>query len=65
MPAHASNQLIQPRRAFLADMGMGFVGLVLGAMLHRDGAQSPPMCLTGLHSRAGHLIRREPGGSSG
>src|SRR3954453_22376801 len=26
-----------PRRSFLADMGMGFTGLVLGAMLHRDG----------------------------
>src|SRR5688572_13864004 len=26
-----------PRRAFLADLGMGFTGLVLGAMLHRDG----------------------------
>jgi hypothetical protein len=25
------------RRAFLADMGMGFVGMALGAMLHRDG----------------------------
>src|SRR5215472_6952343 len=25
------------RRAFLADMGMGFTGLALGAMLHRDG----------------------------
>src|SRR3954464_9823684 len=25
------------RRAFLADMGMGFVGLALGAMLQRDG----------------------------
>src|SRR4051812_4588743 len=25
------------RRAFLADVGMGFTGLVLGAMLHRDG----------------------------
>ena len=25
------------RRAFLADMGMGFVGVALGAMLHRDG----------------------------
>lgn len=25
------------RRGFLADMGMGFTGLVLGAMLHRDG----------------------------
>jgi hypothetical protein len=26
-----------PRRAFLADVGMGFTGLALGAMLHRDG----------------------------
>ena len=25
------------RRTFLADVGMGFTGLVLGAMLHRDG----------------------------
>src|SRR3954471_10610772 len=28
------------RRAFLADMGMGFVGLALGAMLQRDGYAS-------------------------
>jgi hypothetical protein len=28
------------RRIFLADMGMGFVGLALGAMLHRDGYAS-------------------------
>src|SRR5689334_22721995 len=26
-----------PRRAFLADLGMGFTGLALGAMLARDG----------------------------
>jgi hypothetical protein len=26
-----------PRRTFFADLGMGFTGLVLGAMLHRDG----------------------------
>ncbi len=26
-----------PRRSFLADSGMGFASLVLGAMLHRDG----------------------------
>jgi uncharacterized protein DUF1501 len=26
-----------PRRAFLADLGMGFTGLVLGSMLQRDG----------------------------
>ena len=25
------------RRAFLADVGMGFTGLALGAMLHKDG----------------------------
>jgi len=29
------------RRAFLADLGMGFVGLALGALLHRDGYASP------------------------
>ena len=37
MLVHPTNQPDQPRRAFLADMGMGFVGLALGAMLHRDG----------------------------
>lgn len=26
-----------PRRAFLSDLGMGFTGLALGAMMHRDG----------------------------
>src|SRR5215207_958734 len=26
-----------PRRTFLADLGMGFTGLVLGSMLQRDG----------------------------
>src|SRR3982751_6924449 len=26
-----------PRRAFLADLGMGFTGLVLASLLHRDG----------------------------
>ncbi len=26
-----------PRRSFLADCGMGFTGLALGSMLHRDG----------------------------
>ena len=29
--------MIPTRRAFLADLGMGFTGLALGAMLHRDG----------------------------
>jgi hypothetical protein len=36
-----------PRRTFLADLGLGFTGLALGAMLHRDGladggAWTPP-----------------------
>lgn len=30
------------RRAFLADLGMGFTGLALSAMLHRDGYASAP-----------------------
>jgi hypothetical protein len=29
------------RRAFLADLGLGFTGLALGALLHRDGLASP------------------------
>src|SRR5207249_324675 len=29
-----------PRRAFLADLGLGFTGLALGAMLQRDGSAS-------------------------
>src|ERR687887_1422135 len=28
------------RRTFLADVGMGFTGLALGALLHRDGIAS-------------------------
>jgi hypothetical protein len=34
-PGHAL-----PRRAFLADLGMGFTGLALAALLHRDGYAS-------------------------
>jgi hypothetical protein len=30
-----------PRRAFLADLGMGFTGLALGSMLPRDGIARP------------------------
>jgi hypothetical protein len=30
------------RRTFLADLGLGFTGLALGAMLHRDGYASAP-----------------------
>jgi hypothetical protein len=33
--------VIPPRRAFLADLGLGFTGLALGAMLARDGVGSP------------------------
>ncbi|MFO0953276.1 MAG: DUF1501 domain-containing protein [Isosphaeraceae bacterium] len=36
------------RRTFLADAGMGFTGLVLGAMLHRDGvAKAAPADASG------------------
>src|SRR5687767_2658744 len=35
LPDHSCRRF--PRRAFLSDLGMGFTGLVLGAMLHRDG----------------------------
>src|SRR5437870_5379432 len=41
---HCSGRGIH-RRTFLADLGMGFTGLVLGAMLQRDGiarASAPP-----------------------
>jgi hypothetical protein len=31
----------QHRRSFLADLGLGFTGLALSAMLHRDGFASP------------------------
>ncbi len=36
---HPAEEAVPPasRRAFLADVGMGFTGLALGAMLHRDG----------------------------
>jgi hypothetical protein len=36
-PVHDQSCGRFPRRAFLADLGMGFTGLVLGAMLHKDG----------------------------
>lgn len=37
-----------PRRTFLADLGMGFTGLALGALLQRDarGAASAVVSLT-------------------
>lgn len=41
-----------PRRTFLADMGMGFTGLVLGSMLQRDGVVRAAD-VTGLSNTAG------------
>lgn len=32
-----SSQSALTRRSFLADLGMGFTGLALAAMLHKDG----------------------------
>src|SRR6187399_1183114 len=36
-PTHNHVARPLPRRAFLADVGMGFTGLALGALLARDG----------------------------
>ncbi|MSR26935.1 MAG: DUF1501 domain-containing protein [Planctomycetaceae bacterium] len=36
-----ANVAIPPRRAFLADLGLGFTGMALGAMFARDGLGSP------------------------
>jgi len=36
-PRNIPRQLHLPRRAFLADVGMGFTGLALGSLLMRDG----------------------------
>ena len=52
-----------PRRAFLADLGMGFTGVALAAMLHRDGfaraseeATSAPTALPHLAPKAKRVI---------
>ena len=45
------------RRRFLADSGLGFTGLVLGAMLHRDGIARAPPWRRGPH-RMGCLTSR-------
>jgi len=50
MPHFCSDEHVRrhlPRRTFLADMGMGFTGMALGAMLNREAlantaAWSPP-----------------------
>jgi len=49
------------RRTFLADVGLGFTGLALGAMLHRDGfcaddGHSPPVGKTLLAPKAKRVI---------
>jgi hypothetical protein len=49
------------RRVFLADLGMGFTGLALGAMLHRDArandsAWSPPNGLPHFPPKAKSVI---------
>ena len=38
---------MKTRRSFLADTGMGFTGLALGAMLHEDGIAKEPAGVTG------------------
>ncbi|MBM3798219.1 MAG: DUF1501 domain-containing protein, partial [Acidobacteria bacterium] len=40
---------MQRRRAFLADMGMGFTGMALGAMLNRDGVARAATVAPGPH----------------
>ncbi len=46
------------RRRFLADVGMGFTGLALGAMLHRDGVVRGEEVKAA--SRAAAAIRQQP-----
>jgi len=54
-------QLPLSRRVFLADLGMGFTGLALGAMLHRDSraaerAGATPVGLPHFPSKAKSVI---------
>src|SRR5437762_8391072 len=51
--------LARSRRVFLADLGMGFTGLALGAMLHRDsqaGEWAPPRGLPHFPPKAKSVI---------
>src|SRR5205807_2041658 len=43
------NQIVLPRRHFLADMGMGFTGVVLGAMLAEESRGQSPSRQLGPH----------------
>ncbi len=59
-----NSQPNKPRRQFLADVGMGFTGLALSAMLHRDGVArgeehagwSPPSGVTHFAPKAKSVI---------
>ncbi len=62
-PCHQPGHGIH-RRTFLADLGMGFTGLALGAMLHRDGHASDRSRL-GAARRQARTSRRRPRASSG
>ena len=53
------------RRTFLADMGMGFTGLALGAMLHRDGYRPRSSRPPGRRPTASRTSRRRRRASSG
>ena len=53
------------RRGFLADVGMGFVGLALGAMLHRDGVVRADPVHGWARPTGCPISRRGPSGSSG
>src|SRR5687768_15610696 len=44
-----------PRRAFLADLGMGFTGVALAAMLHRDGVARASTEATSLPAALPHF----------
>ncbi len=54
-----------PRRTFLADVGMGFTGLVLGSMLHRDGIARAQDAPPGRRPTAGPTSRPRRKASSG
>ena len=46
------------RRNFLADCGMGFTGLALGAMLHKEAvAAADPHAEWAVRARAARLLR--------
>ena len=53
------------RRTFLADVGMGFTGLALGAMLFKDGVARGDSGKRGRRPTASRTSRRRPRASSG